>query len=64
MVDPAGITMLAHSSNRPPPTKESIKTRPKAGFRARGRNKRMTGAGNQKHAETVGGVSIISAAQL
>ena len=38
----------------PPPTKESITELLKAGFRARGRNKRMTGAGNLEHAETVG----------
>ena len=35
--------------------KESIAKRFETGFRARGRRVRMTGAGNQEHAETVGG---------
>ena len=49
----------------PPLGKESITQRSEAGFRARGRRVRMTGAGNQEHAETVGlGLSIISPAQL
>ena len=44
--------------------KESISKRLKAGSRARGRRVRMTGAGNQEDAETVGlGESIIIVAQ-
>jgi hypothetical protein len=42
-------TPLCIQQQEPPLGKESITRRSEAGFRARGRNKRMTGAGNQEH---------------
>jgi len=50
-IEPQKNPPLSIQQHEAPLGKESITKRLKAGFRARGRRVRMTGCGNQEHAE-------------